>query len=82
MNLTLTSEATDPATRAGRWVNGVDVRAPRRAGVARPGRRQRYLPQRPLPGTALAPQPPFAAPPHAPGRTRSRCAMTRWSPTW
>jgi hypothetical protein len=62
MNLTLTSEATDPATRAGRWVNGVDVRAPRRAGVARPGRRQRYLPQRPLPGTALAPQAPSPRP--------------------
>jgi hypothetical protein len=29
-NLTLTSEATDPVARAGRWVNGVYVRAPRR----------------------------------------------------
>ena len=34
-NLTLTSGATDPVTRAGRWVNGLHVRAPlrhRRAG--------------------------------------------------
>jgi hypothetical protein len=30
---TLTSETTDPVTRMGRWVNGVYVRAPRRAGV-------------------------------------------------
>ena len=29
-NLTLTSAATGPVTRAGRWVNGVHVRAPRR----------------------------------------------------
>ena len=28
-NLTLTSPATDHATRAGRWLNGVGVRAPR-----------------------------------------------------
>ena len=27
-NLTLTSGATDSVTRAGRWVNGVSVRAP------------------------------------------------------
>ena len=33
-NLTLTSEATDPVTRTGRWVNGVYVRAPRRAASA------------------------------------------------
>ena len=46
---TLTSEATDPVTRTGRWVNGVYVRAPRRAGVGRPGRRQRHLLQRSLP---------------------------------
>jgi hypothetical protein len=32
-NLTLTSEATDLVTRTGRWVNGVGVRAPRRADV-------------------------------------------------
>ena len=38
-NLTLTSGATDPVTRAGRWVNGVGVRAPRRSGTGRPGRR-------------------------------------------
>jgi hypothetical protein len=29
-NLTLTSPATGPVIRAGRWVNGVHVRAPRR----------------------------------------------------
>jgi hypothetical protein len=29
-NLTLTSQATDHVTRAGRWVNGVGVRAPHR----------------------------------------------------
>lgn len=29
-NLTLTSAATDPVTQAGRWVNGMHVRAPRR----------------------------------------------------
>jgi len=34
-NFTLTSEATDPVTQAGRWVNGVYVRAPRRADVDR-----------------------------------------------
>ena len=57
-NLTLTTEATDPVTRAGRWVNGVHVRAPRGAVVGGPGRRQRHLIQRPLPGTALALQVP------------------------
>ena len=45
-NLTLTSEATDPVTRAGRWVNGVYVRAPRRSGTGRPGSRQGHLLQR------------------------------------
>ena len=29
-NLTLTSQAADHVTRAGRWLNGVGVRAPRR----------------------------------------------------
>lgn len=29
-NLTLTSAAADHVTRAGRWLNGVGVRAPRR----------------------------------------------------
>ncbi len=29
-SLTLTSAATDPVTQAGRWVNGMHVRAPRR----------------------------------------------------
>jgi hypothetical protein len=57
-NLALTGEATDPVTHAGRWVNGMDVRAPRRAGVAWPGRRRRHLLQRPLPGTALSLQVP------------------------
>ena len=52
-NLTLTREATDPVTRTGRWVNGVYVRAPRRAGVSA-GPSQRHLLQQPLPGTALA----------------------------
>jgi protein-S-isoprenylcysteine O-methyltransferase Ste14 len=33
-NLTLTSEATDHVTRAGRWLNGLYVRAPRRAAAA------------------------------------------------
>jgi hypothetical protein len=32
-NLTLTSEATDHVTRAGRWLNGVYVRAPRRTAA-------------------------------------------------
>ena len=53
-NLTLTSEATDPVTRAGRRMNGVYVRAPRRSGSGRRGRRQGHLLQRPLPGTALS----------------------------
>jgi hypothetical protein len=57
-NLTMTSEATGPVAQAGRWVNGVYVRVPRRSGVGRPGRRQRHLLQRPLPGTALALQVP------------------------
>lgn len=34
-NLTLTSQATDNVTRAGRWLNGVGVRGPR---CAAPGR--------------------------------------------
>lgn len=34
-NLTLTSPATDLATRAGRWLNGVGVGAPRRAAADR-----------------------------------------------
>ena len=54
--LTLTSDVTDPATQAGRQLNGVDVRAPRT--VDRPGRRQRQLLQRPLPDIALALQVP------------------------
>ena len=33
-NLTLTSEATDSVTRAGRWLNGVYVRAPHRTAAA------------------------------------------------
>ena len=33
-NLTLTSEGTDSVTRAGRWLNGVYVRAPRRIAAA------------------------------------------------
>jgi len=32
-NLTLTGEATGTVTRVARWVNGVYVRAPRRAAV-------------------------------------------------
>jgi hypothetical protein len=48
-NLTLTSQTTDPVTLTGRRVNGVYVRAPRRADVGRPRRRQRHLLQRPLP---------------------------------
>ena len=32
-NFTLTCEATGPVTRAGRWLNGVYVRAPRPAAV-------------------------------------------------
>ncbi len=67
-NLTLTSEATDPVTQAGRWVNGVYVRAPRRAGTGRTGRRQRHLLQRRLPGAALALQLP------SPGRPCTRPA--------
>jgi len=34
-NLTLTSQATDNVTRAGRWLNGVGVRVPRRAAPGR-----------------------------------------------
>jgi hypothetical protein len=37
-NLTLTIEATNAVARAGRWVNGVYVRAQRGAGVDWPGR--------------------------------------------
>jgi hypothetical protein len=33
-HLTLTSEAPDSVTRVGRWLNGVSVRAPRRAAAA------------------------------------------------
>jgi hypothetical protein len=33
-HLTLTSEAPDSVTRVGRWLNGVYVRAPRRAAAA------------------------------------------------
>ena len=33
-HLTLTSEATDHVTQAGRWLNGVGVRAPRRSAAA------------------------------------------------
>lgn len=32
-NLTLTSGATDHVTRAGRWLNGVHVRGPRRSAA-------------------------------------------------
>ena len=53
-NLGLTSEATDAVARAGRWVNGVYVRAQRGAGVDRAGRRRRRLQQHPRPGVALA----------------------------
>lgn len=35
-NLTLTSAATDPVTQAGRWVNGMHVRAPRRPWYGHP----------------------------------------------
>ena len=33
-NFTLTSEPPDNVTRAGRWLNGVGVRAPRRTAAA------------------------------------------------
>jgi len=33
-NLSLMSEATDNITRAGRWLNGVGIRAPRRNAAA------------------------------------------------
>jgi hypothetical protein len=59
-NFTLTSEATDPVTQAGRWVNGVYIRAPRRRRPA--DRRQRDLLQRPLPDMALALQVPSPRP--------------------
>lgn len=35
-SLTLTGQATDNVTRAGRWLNGVHVRAPFRADTADP----------------------------------------------
>ena len=35
-SLTLTSAATDPVTQAGRWVNGVYVRAQRRPWYTHP----------------------------------------------
>jgi hypothetical protein len=57
-NLTLTSEATDPVTQAGRRMNGVYVRAPHRSGTGRPVRRRRHLLRRRLPCTALALQVP------------------------
>ena len=34
-NLTLTSQATDHVTRAGRWLNGMGVRAPHRSAAPR-----------------------------------------------
>jgi hypothetical protein len=55
-------QATDPVTRAGRWVNGVYVRVRRRADVDWPDRRERHLLQRPLPDTALALQVPSPCP--------------------
>ena len=45
-NVTLTSEATDTVTRAGRWVNGVYVRDRRRIRTDRLDHRQRHLPDR------------------------------------
>ncbi len=35
-NLTMTSGATDSVTRAGRWLNGLHVRAPGRSSTGRP----------------------------------------------
>ena len=67
-SLTLISAATDRVARAGRRVNGVCVRAPRRAGTGRPDRGQRHLLRRPLPGTTLALQVP------SPGRPCTRAA--------
>ena|SRR5271167_4826917 len=57
-NLTLTSGATDPVTQAGRWVNGVYVRAPRRSGVSRPAVPTAASCSGRSPGTALAMQVP------------------------
>jgi hypothetical protein len=42
-NLTLTSKAPDPVTRAGRWVNGVYVRCPRSAPDRATYRRVRHV---------------------------------------
>jgi hypothetical protein len=80
-NLTLTSEATDPVTQAGRWVNGVYVRAPRRRRPAGPSPARPAAAAAPRHSTSAAGA--VSTPPvHAPDRTRPRCAMTRWSPTW
>ena len=40
-NLSLTSQATDHVTRAGRWLNGVGVRAPHRSAAVRHARVRR-----------------------------------------
>ena len=62
-NLTLTSEATDRVTQAGRLLNGVYVRDLRRARAKRLDHRQRHLLHQPFPDVASA-----AAPsPHRPG---------------
>jgi hypothetical protein len=53
-NLTLTSEATDPLTQAGRRVNGMYVRAPRRPAGPSPAPPSAA----PAPGTALSLQAP------------------------
>jgi hypothetical protein len=55
---TLTSEATAPVTRAGRWVNGAYVRDPRRARTGRLDHRQRHHLDWPAPDVALALQAP------------------------
>jgi hypothetical protein len=55
---TLTSEATDPVTQAGRWVNGAYVRDPRRARTGRLDHRKRHHLDWPAPDVALALQAP------------------------
>jgi hypothetical protein len=49
-NLTLTSTATDHVTRAGRWLNGVGVRAPQGSAAAA-GRRGLSSPPAGQPGS-------------------------------
>ena len=74
-NLTLTSAATDHVTRAGRWLNGVGVRMPRRGApdqgttLCHPASERARGPGTNSPGTRVAP----------PRRKRRRGITLVWS---